>query len=99
MPTKDELWDDFEKLGEAKVKEHLAVERYGPSGAYKKSFAELWLEEKAQERREAAEARNAASSLENMKIARSAKNAAWIAAIAAIAAAISAIIALIARSG
>ena len=85
MPTKAELFAEFEASGEAVVRERLIIEHYGAVGNWRRGFAEEWL--RLQE-----EARRNASNLEQSQTARSAKNAAWAAAIAAIIAAICAVI-------
>jgi hypothetical protein len=87
MPNEDELFAEFEKDGEALVRERLIIEHYGSKGTWRHGFAEEWLRLKEDARKEA-------SNLEQSKIARSAKNAAWAAAIAAIIAAICAVIAV-----
>jgi hypothetical protein len=87
MPTQDELFTEFERDGEALVRQRLIIEHYGPPGAYRRGFAEEWLRLREELRRQA-------SNLEQINIARSAKNAAWAAAIAAILAAICAVIAV-----
>jgi hypothetical protein len=43
----DRSWKDFKKLGEAKVRQHLATHMYGEDGI---RMAKAWLEHKAQER-------------------------------------------------
>ena len=40
-------WNDFERLGEAKVREHLDAKVFGEDGA---RIAQAWLEHKAQTR-------------------------------------------------
>jgi hypothetical protein len=85
--TKEQFWDDLEKIGEEGVRANLVTKVYGDLGA-KHDLAEAWLESKER-------SRIAASSAEQHRIARSAKNAAWIAAIAAIVAAIAAAIAAV----
>jgi hypothetical protein len=88
VPTRDEVFAEFEADGEPLVRKRLITEHYGPPGAYRRGFAEEWL-------RLREEARRDASNLEQLEVARSAKNAAWAAAIAAILAAICAVIAVV----
>jgi hypothetical protein len=88
MPTRDELFAEYERDGEALVRERLIIEHYGPPGAYRRGFAEEWLRLREESRRNA-------SNLEQTSIARSAKNAAWAAAIAAIIATICAVLVIV----
>ena len=84
-------YDDFERDGESKVRENVALGRYQPKN---EALAKEWLRQKGQARDELSARESRAANLEDRRIARSAKNAAWIAAITAIIAAIAAIIAV-----
>ena len=67
-------WQEFEKLGEEKVRQNLATHVYGEDNT---KLAREWLSHKAQQKSEEAQRRSEASSAEEVSIARSAKDAAW----------------------
>jgi len=85
----------FEAKGEKKVREDLAMQRYGQPDTYKERLALDWLREKDVARVEDAAKRSEQSVARQIEIARSTKNATWAAAAAAIIAAVVAIISAI----
>jgi hypothetical protein len=86
--TDEEILTQFEKMGEAEVRLHLAN---GSFGTQYKRAAFKWLAPKDQESKRLM----ALSQAEQMELARNANQAAWTAATAAIIAAIVAIISAI----
>jgi response regulator RpfG family c-di-GMP phosphodiesterase len=78
MPiSRAEMFAEFEKDGEALVRERLIIEHYGAIGNYRRGFAEEWLRLKEETRKKSFNSKL-------MNIARSNKYAAWVAAIAAL---------------
>jgi hypothetical protein len=90
------IYADFERDGEEKVRENVALERYG--SRRRMALAKQWLEIQDQSRLTKSERERRSERDEDRRIARSAKNAAWIAAIAAMIAAMSAIIVMFSKS-
>ncbi|HWA69008.1 MAG TPA: hypothetical protein VG821_04140 [Rhizomicrobium sp.] len=86
-------YKQFEAEGEDRVRENLALGRYGSKSRI--GLATRWLEMKDQSRLSDSERERRSERAEERRIARSAKNAAWIAAIAAMIAAICAIIVMV----
>lgn len=95
MSDLDFKYADFERDGEEKVRERIALKAYL---APMDGLAREWLRRKDGARAEAERLSAEATRAEERRIARSAKNAAWAAAIAAIIAAIAAVIAVFVHS-
>lgn len=79
-PFKREFLAKLDAMGEAKVREQVAI---GAFGERRRAWVALWLLTHDQRRLDEAEARNDASQAEQITIARSAADAAWEAARAA----------------
>lgn len=80
MNSPDHFRRSFEELGEAKVRQRLALKDFGD---IEMRLAPEWLREKEEDRARLQAERSDASQVEQIDIARSAKDAAWAAAEAA----------------
>jgi len=91
MTDTERRWQQFEDIGEIRVRHNIAARIYGEDNVL---AAREWLSARERVQRSGADVLNAPFNSEQIRIAQSAKKAAWAAAMAAMVAAICAAVAI-----